>query len=201
MQSDQVLLQILKRLEAADSESLLFRADEVCEWPDELFSSFVTSGLIKPASPVKITGCTGCEENCLMPVNVLPAAGNWPARFFISCDKLEDVGRIAVDATELQQYQINAKQFAQQLAKLFGSDHPCQYARLQKRLETMYIDELDGVISQEFFEMKTAEWRKEQESILTKIEKHQNADQTTWRRVFACSNSRNVPRSFTKSRI
>jgi site-specific DNA recombinase len=52
-----------------------------------------------------------------------------------------------------------------------------QYARLQKRLETMYIDKLDGVISQEFFEMKTAEWRKEQESILTKIEKHQNADQ------------------------
>ena len=53
-----------------------------------------------------------------------------------------------------------------------------QYARLQKRLEAMYIDKLDGQISQEFYEAKTREWRREQEGILTKIEKHQNADQS-----------------------
>jgi hypothetical protein len=122
MNSDQVLLQILKRLEAADTDSLLFRADEICEWPDELFASLVDSGLIKPASPVKITGCTGCEENCLMPVNVLPAVGNRPVRFFIACDKLEDVGRIPVDPSQLQQFQIDVMQFARILARVFESD-------------------------------------------------------------------------------
>ena len=40
----------------------------------------------------------------------------------------------------------------------------------------MYIDKLNGVISQEFFEMKTAEWRKERENILAKIEKQHDAD-------------------------
>jgi hypothetical protein len=121
MQSDQVLLQILKRLETPDPESLLFGANEVCKWPDEWFASLVTSGLIKPASPAKLTECNGCEENCLMPVNILPDTGNWPARFFISCDKLENVGRIPVNPADLSQFQIDVDQTIRLLAKAFGS--------------------------------------------------------------------------------
>jgi hypothetical protein len=50
------------------------------------------------------------------------------------------------------------------------------YARLQHRLDQMYVDKLDGKISQEFYDQKSIEWRNEQTAILRKIEKHQNAN-------------------------
>jgi site-specific DNA recombinase len=52
-----------------------------------------------------------------------------------------------------------------------------QYEKLQSRIDTMYIDKLDGEISKDFYERKSTAWRKEQENILRKIEKHQNANQ------------------------
>ncbi len=52
-----------------------------------------------------------------------------------------------------------------------------QYQKLQNRLDAMYVDKLDGAISQEFFEERSIQWRKEQDEILRKIEKHQGANQ------------------------
>lgn len=52
------------------------------------------------------------------------------------------------------------------------------YQRLQNRLDAMYVDKPDGAISQSFFEEKSVQWRKEQEDILRRIEKHQGANQT-----------------------
>jgi site-specific DNA recombinase len=42
----------------------------------------------------------------------------------------------------------------------------------------MYVDKLDGTISQQFFDQKSSEWRSEQADILRKIEQHQHANQT-----------------------
>ncbi|MEN6521076.1 MAG: recombinase family protein [Armatimonadota bacterium] len=50
------------------------------------------------------------------------------------------------------------------------------YARLQHRLDQMYVDKLDGKISQEFYDQKSAEWRNEQSEIRRKMEKHENAN-------------------------
>lgn len=52
------------------------------------------------------------------------------------------------------------------------------YQRLQNRPDAMYVDKLDGAISQSFFEEKSVHWRKEQDEILRRIEKHQGANQT-----------------------
>jgi site-specific DNA recombinase len=51
-----------------------------------------------------------------------------------------------------------------------------QYDRLQKRLDAIYVDKLDGEISREFYEQKSNQWRLEQEAVLRKIEKHQDAN-------------------------
>jgi site-specific DNA recombinase len=51
-----------------------------------------------------------------------------------------------------------------------------QYDRLQKRLDAIYVDKLDGEISREFYEQKSNQWRLEQEAVLRKIEKHQGAN-------------------------
>jgi len=53
-----------------------------------------------------------------------------------------------------------------------------QYQKLQNRIDAMYVDKLDGKISQEFFDRKSEEWRREQAEILHKIEKHQEANRS-----------------------
>ena len=52
------------------------------------------------------------------------------------------------------------------------------YSRLQHRLDKMYIDKLDGNISQEYFNKKNIEWRNEQDEIHKKIESHKNANRS-----------------------
>lgn len=52
-----------------------------------------------------------------------------------------------------------------------------EYQRLENRLDTMYVDKLDGKISEGFFEDKSKAWREEQKKILAKIETLQNASQ------------------------
>ena len=51
-----------------------------------------------------------------------------------------------------------------------------QYNRLSNRIDTMYIDKLDGKISVVFFDTKAEEWKKEQEETLEQIQKHQQAN-------------------------
>jgi site-specific DNA recombinase len=52
-----------------------------------------------------------------------------------------------------------------------------EYQVLQQRLDSMYVDKLDGRIAAEFFERKSAEWRRRQSTILRSTEKHQEANQ------------------------
>jgi hypothetical protein len=53
-----------------------------------------------------------------------------------------------------------------------------QHKKLQNRLDGLYVDKLDGVISREFYNETSVKWRLEQENILRKIENHQNANQS-----------------------
>ena len=50
------------------------------------------------------------------------------------------------------------------------------YQKLQDRIDAMYVNKLDGKVSQEFFDRKNGDWRAEQAEILRKIEKHQSAN-------------------------
>lgn len=51
------------------------------------------------------------------------------------------------------------------------------YRRLQNRIDQMYIDKLDGRITGDFFDQKSAEWSDEQRQILRTIEDHSQANQ------------------------
>jgi site-specific DNA recombinase len=51
-------------------------------------------------------------------------------------------------------------------------------ARLQNRLDSMYVDKLDGRVDTAFFDQKAAEWRSEQRSLLRAIEEHRSANKT-----------------------
>ncbi len=56
--------------------------------------------------------------------------------------------------------------------------HQAEYDRLQGRIHAMYVDKLDGIVDDAFFERMSAEWRKEQEECLRHIERLKAADQS-----------------------
>ncbi|MHB0912949.1 MAG: recombinase zinc ribbon domain-containing protein, partial [Armatimonadota bacterium] len=51
-----------------------------------------------------------------------------------------------------------------------------RYQKLQDRIDAMYIDKLDGRISQEMYDKKSEEWKHEQFDIVRRIESHQKAN-------------------------
>ncbi len=52
-----------------------------------------------------------------------------------------------------------------------------EYARLQSRIDTMYIDKLDGRIDIAYFDRKAAEWRAEQARLAQAIQNHPTGSQ------------------------
>jgi hypothetical protein len=52
-----------------------------------------------------------------------------------------------------------------------------QYDRLQRRLDGLYKDKLDGVIDLATYQQKSAEWRDEPRDILHRIERRQEAEE------------------------
>jgi hypothetical protein len=53
-----------------------------------------------------------------------------------------------------------------------------EHKRLQARIDAMYIDKLDGKISDDFFDRMARQWREEQSRCLNDIERHQSAEQS-----------------------
>lgn len=51
-----------------------------------------------------------------------------------------------------------------------------QYTKLQNRIHQIYIDKLDGHITDEFYKEKVDDWRSEQDGIKSAIARHENAD-------------------------
>ena len=51
-------------------------------------------------------------------------------------------------------------------------------AKIQKRIDQMYLDKLDGVIDTAFFDRHATEWRDRQRALRHQIEDHENANQT-----------------------
>ena len=59
----------------------------------------------------------------------------------------------------------------ERLVKRLRADHE----RLNARIESMYLDKLDNRISADFYDQRSAAWRREQETILRKINDIQNS--------------------------
>lgn len=53
-----------------------------------------------------------------------------------------------------------------------------QYQKLQRRMDAMYVDKLDGMITEAHFEEKSEQWRHEQADIRRRIEAHEQANQS-----------------------
>ena len=53
-----------------------------------------------------------------------------------------------------------------------------EYSRLQNRIDRMYVDKLDGRVTDDFFDQKSTEWRQEQAAVRQNLEQHEHANQS-----------------------
>ncbi len=51
------------------------------------------------------------------------------------------------------------------------------YAKLQNRIDQIYLDKLDGEVEEAFYRRNVAQWREEQAQVRARIERHEKADQ------------------------
>ncbi len=83
---------------------------------------------------------------------------------------------------DIQEFLIKALRQSHQDEKHFHDEAlarlTTEFDQLQNRLDTMYVDKLDGKISESFYERKAGEWRAEQDRIAEAIQDHRRADRS-----------------------
>lgn len=96
--------------------------DELQQWQQEgVLEVFIGLGLLEMDVKAKSLVCSGCEQQCFMPVYLTDDE----QRAFIVCDdpdRQSQMGRVAVPLVRLQQWRVSARQFAEVVAGLLGFD-------------------------------------------------------------------------------
>jgi site-specific DNA recombinase len=114
--------------------------------------------------------CTGFKGNCgnswIRQEELEEKMGEIVRNIQIDKEHLE----LIVEALRLSHSQ--EKEYHDQMIKNLNA----VYLRLQNRLDQAYLDKLDGNISEEFWKLKSEEWRTEQQSIREKIHLHESAN-------------------------
>jgi len=113
------LIELLERV-GAQSGAVVFVSDhELREWPAAAVAAMKSHGLITKASPATSTVCSGCEQECVMPVHVINVKARKPDAFIV-CDKRSDINRVPVPVDRLEQWQATGESVAALLAELLG---------------------------------------------------------------------------------
>jgi hypothetical protein len=102
------LIELLDRVGTNHGAAVLVNDDELRQWPSEAVKAMQSQRLVVKARPAPSAICPGCELQCVMPVNTVPAAAR-SAVSFIVCDKRNDTNRVPVSAGRLIQWQCNAE--------------------------------------------------------------------------------------------
>lgn len=115
MAPDTLLMALVERIAACQGGDTYFTATEVAGWPADFTRTLEPLSLLGNASPTQSVVCTGCEEACMMPVEVIH--GTTP-RALIFCDKRGDIGRIEVPFGSMELRKSSGLLLAEALAKL-----------------------------------------------------------------------------------
>ena len=114
-----VLIELLARLGASDGAAVLVSEHELSQWPGAAVSTMKAQRLLTKARSASSAVCPECEEECVMPVHVLPSTMGAPSAFII-CGKRSDTDRVAVSVDRLQQWQCTADAVCDFVAAALG---------------------------------------------------------------------------------
>lgn len=112
------LLELLERLGAGNG-AVLVSEEELSGWPAQLVRQLKSRKLLMQASPAASVVCSGCEQECTMPVHTVSDGGRKTASFVV-CDKRDDINRVAVPAERLKQWRCGVEAVAAFVAQILG---------------------------------------------------------------------------------
>jgi len=113
-----VLQALIQRLGSGGDSTLAW--EQMREWPPDAIAVFEKAGWIKLAVAASTVECPGCEENCFMSVHILPAAHGRPARAYVACDQRDEMGRVNIALSRLQQWQVTESHVARWVLAALG---------------------------------------------------------------------------------
>ncbi len=113
------LVELVERVGARHGAAVLISEEEVRQWPADAVSAMKSHTLLTRARPATTVVCPGCEEDCIMPVQTMPAGPRGSAPFIV-CDKRSDINRVALTSERVNQWKCDAAAIARFVARRLG---------------------------------------------------------------------------------
>jgi hypothetical protein len=123
MTPNAALCELLARLGASQGAEVLISEEELNTWPSEALKAMKLQKLLVRARPAVGVVCPGCEQECVMPVHTLTHDKRGLASFIV-CDKRDDINRVPVPISRLEQWQSSSTSLANLIAGLLGLRRP-----------------------------------------------------------------------------
>ena len=113
-----LLNELTRRLAGSGGDRAFVRLDDPAGADAGSLSAFERAGLVAKEPPARSTICDGCGQDCPMEVT-WPGGNRGP---FIVCDKRDDIGRVPVDPTRLEQWSVSLERLARTTARLLDTE-------------------------------------------------------------------------------
>jgi hypothetical protein len=123
MKPEEALSELLARLGVSRGEPVLISEQELSDWPAQAVQAMKSQKLLVKAEPASSAVCPGCEQECVMRVETLTHRTLGPESFIV-CDKRDDINRVRVPSSLLEQWQSSGLAIADHLAGLLGLRRP-----------------------------------------------------------------------------
>ena len=115
----EALLDLVARVGARDGAAVRVSETDVRQWPAEAVSALRAHRLLVRARPARTVVCPGCEADCVMPVQTIPAGPREAARFIV-CDKRSDINRVALTTAHVDQWKCDGEALARFVVEQLG---------------------------------------------------------------------------------
>ncbi len=119
MTQDDAFAQLVARVGACSGGPVLVSDEELTLWPPTAVASMKSQKLLVKARAGKSVVCPGCEEECVMPVQIVKDAAQRTTAFVV-CDKRSDINRVVIPAGRLKQWRSDAAMLCAFIARDLG---------------------------------------------------------------------------------
>ena len=113
------LLDLVARVGARDGAAVRVSETDVRQWPAEAVAALKAHRFLVRARPARTVVCPGCEADCVMPVQTIPAGPREAARFIV-CDKRNDINRVALTTAHVDQWKCDGEALARFVVAQLG---------------------------------------------------------------------------------
>ena len=118
MNENEFLTVILNKVAMESSGIATISTFDLEEFKIDDVTLFEKLNLITKSNPATHLVCYECDDNCFAPVSIYPENQFSPETIFMTCQN--GMGRIPVNAHDLNQWQVSTRQIAQTVATLCG---------------------------------------------------------------------------------